>query len=230
MNFLELLEELGITLNDEQIKQFELYYELLVETNKVMNLTAITERDDVYLKHFYDSITLSKVIKNEEVSICDIGAGAGFPSIPLKICFPNIKITIVDALAKRIGFLTTLVNKLGLKGVTLVHGRAEDYCKANRESFDYVTARAVARLNTLSEFTLPLVKVNGKLISMKSDYTDELNEAKNAINILGGKFNQVVEFSLPIEGSKRALIIVDKVKETNKKYPRNFNLIKKNPL
>lgn len=230
MDFLKLINELGITLNDEQIKQFEMYYELLVETNKVMNLTAITEKDGVYLKHFYDSVTLSKVIKNEDVSICDIGAGAGFPSIPLKICFPNIKVTIVDALAKRIGFLTNLVNKLNLKDVTLIHDRAEDYCKKHREEFDYVTARAVARLNVLSEFTLPLVKINGKLISMKSEYTDELNDAKNAINLLGGKFNKVIEFDLPIENSKRALIIVDKIKETNKKYPRNFNLIKKSPL
>lgn len=230
MDFLKLVNDLGITLNDEQIKQFEIYYEFLVETNKVMNLTAITEKDDVYLKHFYDSITLSKVIKNEKVSICDIGAGAGFPSIPLKICFPNIKVTIVDALAKRISFLSSLVNKLNLKDVTLVHDRAEDYCKKNREKFDFVTARAVARLNVLSEFTLPLVKINGKLISMKSNHIDELNEAKNAITLLGGKFNEVIEFDLPIENSKRVLIIVDKIKETNKKYPRNFNLIKKSPL
>lgn len=231
MDFIKLLkEELGFELTDKQINQLDIYYNFLVEKNKVMNLTAITDKDEVYLKHFYDSITLSKVIKNEDVTLCDVGAGAGFPSIPLKICFPKIKVTIIDALAKRITFLEELVNKLDLDNVKLVHSRAEDFCKNNREAFDYVTARAVKRLNVLAEITIPLVKINGFFISMKGDYLEELTEAKNGINLLGGEISNIVEFNLPIEDSKRSLIVIKKKKETSKKYPRNFNIITKKPL
>jgi 16S rRNA (guanine527-N7)-methyltransferase len=168
MDFNSLLSKIDITLSNRQLEQFDIYFKFLVEYNEVVNLTAITDEEEVYIKHFYDSILLSKVIDlNSIKSLCDVGAGAGFPSIPLKILYPELNVTIVDGLDKRIKFLTLLCQKLDIKGVNLVHGRAEDYAKTHRESFDIVTARAVARFNILNELCIPLVKVGGHFISLK---------------------------------------------------------------
>ena len=228
--FITGLKEKGIELTEHQLNQFNRYYELLIEWNERMNLTAITNKKEVYLKHFYDSITVGFDFELNDQSICDVGAGAGFPSIPLKIVYPNLSITIVDSLDKRITFLNYLINELGLEDVQAVHARAEDYVKDHRESFDIVTARAVARLNILDELCLPLVKLNGYFITLKGlKATEELTEAKKGIEILGGKVRNEVSFTLQND-EHRCNIFIEKVKETPKKYPRNFGQIKKKPL
>ncbi len=232
--FIEALKDKGISLTKEQLNQFERYYEVLVEWNEKMNLTNITEKKEVYLKHFYDSISLSFYEDLSKVNrLCDVGAGAGFPSIPLKICYPHLNVTIVDSLKKRITFLEYLKGELNLKELQFVHTRAEDIGrdKAYRESFDLVTARAVARTNVLSEYCLPLVKVNGKFIAMKgAQVEEELREAKNAINTLGAKVKDNISFTLPIEKSDRSIIIIEKKINTPKKYPRNPGIPQKKPL
>jgi 16S rRNA (guanine527-N7)-methyltransferase len=232
--FKQALEEKGITLSPSQLDQFETYFKLLVEWNEKVNLTAITDKEEVYLKHFYDSISPSFFIDfNQDISLCDVGAGAGFPSIPLKICFPSIKLSIVDSLNKRITFLKTLTDELGLQNVNLYHDRAETFGKSaeHREQYDYVTARAVARLSVLSELCLPLVKKGGKFIALKgAGADDEVLAGKKALTILGGKMNQDFYFQLPKEDSKRHIILIDKVKETPKKYPRKPGTPNKQPL
>ena len=197
-----------------------------------MNLTAITEKDEVYRKHFLDSLEIVRAIDNKEkYTLCDVGSGAGFPSIPLAIVDSNVNVTIIDALNKRIKFLNDLTSKLGLSNVEALHRRAEDYVKEVGASFDIVTARAVARLNVLVELCLPLVKVGGKFIAMKgSSGQEELEEAKKGISILGGKIINVIDVVLPDEEEKRQLIIIYKEKETPKKYPRSFAKIKERPL
>jgi 16S rRNA (guanine527-N7)-methyltransferase len=197
-----------------------------------MNLTAITEKEDVYRKHFLDSLEIVRALDQKDAyTLCDVGSGAGFPSIPLAIVDSNVNVTIIDALNKRIKFLNELTNKLGLNNVNALHKRAEDYVKEVGASFDVVTARAVARLNVLVELCLPLVKVGGKFIAMKgSSGQDELEEAKKGINILGGKIIDVIDVVLPDEEEKRQLIIIYKEKETPKKYPRSFAKIKERPL
>ncbi|KPB04471.1 16S rRNA (guanine(527)-N(7))-methyltransferase RsmG [Bacillus sp. CHD6a] len=232
--FISLLEEKGISLSPQQLSQFDTYYKLLVEWNEKMNLTAITDEEEVYLKHFYDSITASFYVDlNKELSLCDVGAGAGFPSIPLKICFPNIKVTIVDSLNKRITFLQNLASELGLKNVHFVHDRAETFGKNAdyREKFDLVTARAVARLSVLSELCLPLVKEGGMFVPMKAAAaSEELEKGKKALQILGGKLEKVHSFSLPLEESERNILIINKIKSTPKKYPRKPGTPNKQPL
>ncbi|MGD6782365.1 16S rRNA (guanine(527)-N(7))-methyltransferase RsmG [Sutcliffiella horikoshii] len=232
--FISLLEEKGISLSSQQLSQFDTYYKLLVEWNEKMNLTAITDEEEVYLKHFYDSTTASFYVDlNQELSLCDVGAGAGFPSIPLKICFPNLKVTIVDSLNKRITFLQNLANELGLKNVHFVHDRAETFGKNAdyREKFDLVTARAVARLSVLSELCLPLVKEGGMFVPMKAAAaSDELEKGKKALQILGGKLEKVHSFSLPLEESERNILIINKIKSTPKKYPRKPGTPNKQPL
>lgn len=227
------LGKLGIELSEKQMDQFATYFHLLVEWNQKMNLTAITEHEEVYLKHFYDSITLAFsetfVAKGK---LCDVGSGAGFPSLPLKIVFPELEITIVDSLNKRITFLTTLVEALQLDGVHLYHDRAESFGQnfEFRETFDFVTARAVARLNILTELCLPLVKKNGYFFALKAAKSEEeLVEAKPAIALLGGKLVQAEDVSLP-NGDTRHIIIVQKKKETPKKYPRKPGQPNKQPL
>ena len=232
--FYQELAKFNINLSDQQKKQFETYFKTLVEWNQKMNLTAITEKQDVYLKHFYDSLApiLYKIIPNQELNLLDIGAGAGFPSIPMKIIFPEIKITIIDSLNKRITFLDNLSQELGLKNITLLHGRAEDFGqdKNFRNQFDFVTARAVARLNVLSELTIPFLKKGGQLISLKaSQMADEVIESKNAFNILGGKLQEQVDYNLP-NGDERHLVLVKKTKDTPKKYPRKAGTPNKTPL
>ncbi|MGX7204516.1 16S rRNA (guanine(527)-N(7))-methyltransferase RsmG [Enterococcus pingfangensis] len=227
------LKKQGIELSAKQLDQFATYFQLLVEWNQKMNLTAITEHEEVYLKHFYDSITLAFSDTFEPVGkLCDVGSGAGFPSLPLKIVFPELEITIVDSLNKRITFLTTLVEALQLDGVQLYHDRAETFGQNPefREAFDFVTARAVARLNVLTELCLPLVKKNGYFFALKAAKSEEeLTEARPAIALLGGKLIQAEDVSLP-NGDTRHIITVQKKKETPKKYPRKPGVPNKQPL
>ncbi|WP_323709267.1 16S rRNA (guanine(527)-N(7))-methyltransferase RsmG [Mammaliicoccus sciuri] len=232
--FIDTLKESGITLTDKQIKQFGTYFEMLVEWNEKINLTAVTEKEEVYLKHFFDSVTPSFYIDfNEIETICDVGAGAGFPSIPLKIVYPHLQITIVDSLNKRIKFLNELAASLDLDKVNYVHDRAETFGKSQqyRESFDLVTARAVARLSVLSELCLPLVKKGGQFVALKgSQGNEELEDAQFAISVLGGEVKTVNEFTLPLEESMRQIITIDKLRQTPKKYPRKPGTPNKEPL
>ena len=228
------LEMLGIQLTDVQKEQFDRYYELLIEWNRVMNLTGITEYDEVNLKHFTDSLTIVRIKDMENVStLIDVGTGAGFPGIPVKIAFPHIKVTLLDSLNKRIKFLNQVVEELDLKDVVTLHGRAEDYAKKEeyREQFDLCASRAVANLSTLSEYCLPFVKKGGCFISYKSaDSDEEIEQSKKALDILGGKIEKVDKFVLPGSDMGRALVMVEKVKNTPRKYPRKAGVPSKEPL
>ena len=232
--FYRLLAKQNIILTDQQKAQFERYFELLVEWNQKINLTAITEKEEVYLKHFYDSIApiLQGLIKNQEIKLLDIGAGAGFPSLPMKILYPQLDVTIIDSLNKRINFLQLLAEELDLEGVHFYHGRAEDFAqdKHFRAQFDIVTARAVARMQVLSELTIPYLKVGGKLLALKaSNAPEELTEAKNALNLLFSKVEDNLSYTLP-NGDPRYITIVEKKKETPNKYPRKAGMPNKRPL
>ncbi len=233
-NFQKDLEEFHITLSDRQMEQFLLYYEMLVEKNKVMNLTAITEFDEVMKKHFVDSLSLAKVYDlNSSVSVIDIGTGAGFPGIALKIAFPDLKVTLLDSLNKRIIFLQDVIDSLGLKQIEVIHGRAEDLAKPEkfREKYDLCVSRAVANLAVLSEYCLPYVKVGGKFISYKSEKgAEEIKSAKHAVDVLGGKIKDQICFTLPASDLNRCLIVIDKVKRTPNQYPRKAGTAHKNPL
>ncbi|WP_034551626.1 16S rRNA (guanine(527)-N(7))-methyltransferase RsmG [Carnobacterium funditum] len=229
------LQNKGIDVNEKQMKQFDNYLILLQEWNEKINLTAITESEEVYLKHFYDSITAGLYMDfNKGVqSLCDVGAGAGFPSIPLKIIFPKLKVTIVDSLNKRIQFLTILAETLQLEDVHFYHDRAELFGQNQqfRETFDFVTARAVARMSVLAELCLPLVKKGGIFIALKASSSDsEMKESKKAIATLGGKFRKEFIFELPKEAGERHILLIDKKKETPKKYPRKPGTPNKSPL
>src|SRR5690625_4141005 len=232
--FATALQERGLQLTDKQLKQFNIYYDLLIEWNEKVNLTAITEKEEVYLKHFFDSITPSFHTNFQDIqTVCDIGAGAGFPSIPLKICFPHLQITIVDSLNKRINFLKQLVEALDLDHTQLVHARAEDFGqqKEHRGRYDLVTARAVARMSVLSEYCLPVCKIGGLFMALKGvSSSEELSDAKKAIQLLGGEFVENHQFTLPIEGSGRSLIMTKKTKNTPKKYPRKPGTPAKSPI
>jgi len=232
--FRALLESRGLSVTDRQLEQFEIYYRELVDWNEKMNLTGITEKEQVYIKHFYDSISLSFFYPLADVrSLADIGSGAGFPSIPLKIVFPHLRVTIVDSLQKRIGFLRHLTEQLGVADVECVHGRAEDIARiaAHRDRYDVVTARAVARLNVLAEFCLPFVRPQGAFIAMKgSDPSEELSEAAFALKELGGAVEADHSFELPMEQSGRHIIVVRKTKGTSGKYPRKAGVPLKTPL
>ena len=228
------LADLGFPLTDRQKEQYERYFELLVEWNEKINLTAITEKDEVYLKHFYDSIApiLQGLIENQPIRLLDIGAGAGFPSLPMKILFPELDVTIIDSLNKRINFLHLLAEELDLSGVHFYHGRAEDFAqdKAFRAQFDLVTARAVARMQVLSELTIPYLKVGGRLLALKaSNAPEELEEAKNALNLLFSKVEDNLQYELP-NGDPRYITVVEKKKETPNKYPRKAGMPNKRPL
>lgn len=228
------LADLGFPLTDRQKEQYERYFELLIEWNEKINLTAITDKDEVYLKHFYDSVApiLQGLIENQPIRLLDIGAGAGFPSLPMKILFPELDVTIIDSLNKRINFLHLLAEELGLSGVHFYHGRAEDFAqdKAFRAQFDLVTARAVARMQVLSELTIPYLKVGGRLLALKaSNAPEELEEAKNALNILFSKVENNLQYELP-NGDPRYITVVEKKKETPNKYPRKAGMPNKRPL
>jgi len=228
------LSEIGVTLTEQQINQFLRYYELLVEWNEKMNLTAITTYDEVMKKHFVDSLSLIKTYDiSKHVKVIDVGTGAGFPGLALKIAYPALQVTLLDSLNKRINFLNEVIAQLGLTGVETVHGRAEDFAKPNmlREKFDLCVSRAVANMSTLSEYCLPFVKVGGEFISYKSEKIDEeMSKAKNAISILGGKLQRNEEFYLPDSDIYRNLVVIKKTKETPKKYPRKAGLPSKEPL
>ena len=227
--FISEVKKLGIDLTSQMLEQLESYYDLLIEWNEKINLTAITLKEEVYLKHFYDSLTLCRVIDlNKEKTLCDIGTGAGFPGIVLKICFPHLKVTLIDALNKRILFLKEVCNKLNLDNVTFIHARAEEYSIKNRNIFDLVTARAVAKLNVLLEYSTPLVKVNGYFIAMKG--IEDAKESKHATDELNLKLEEEIKFLLPIENSNRTIIKLKKLGNTPGKYPRKFSEIKKKPL
>ncbi len=235
--FRQALADHGLHLTDTQMQQFHTYYDYLITINEHVNLTAITEQDDVYLKHFYDSLVpgiQNPALFQQPITLCDVGAGAGFPSIPLKIVFPQLKVTIVDSLNKRITFLHNLVEKLELTDVTLCHDRAETFAKpklGHREAFDLVTARAVARLSVLAELCLPLVKIGGQLVALKASHTpEEVRDADRAIAILGGKLNHDEQLNLPVSGDVRHLVWIDKVKTTPKKYPRKPGTPNKEPI
>ena len=218
--FIEELKLINVSLTQNQLDQLNEYYNLLIEYNKVMNLTGITEYEEVYLKHFYDSLTLAKVIDLNSInSLCDIGTGAGFPGLVLKIVFPNLKITLLDSLNKRIEFLKVVIDKLSLKNIEVIHSRAEDYALKNRNKFDVTTARAVAHTSILLEYAIPLTKINGYFIPLKANMNEELKEIDNAINELNVRLIKKSEFKLPIEGSTRTILLFEKLKD-NKNYPR----------
>ena len=234
--FVQELSKRNFKLNEKQINQFNQYFNSLIEANKHVNLTRITAEDDVYLKHFYDSITpllTFRTVFKSSSSLCDVGAGAGFPSIPLKIMQPDLQVTIVDSLGKRLNFLQDLIAQLGLKDVALVHGRAEDVGQNSRyrEQFDIVTARAVANMAVLSEYCLPLVKKGGNFIALKGPKAeDELGTSKKALSILGGKTAAVKQLQLPQSTEERTLILIEKVKATPKKYPRQAGTPHRKPI
>ncbi len=231
---LDKMNELSVLLTDKQVEQFVKFYELLVEWNKVMNLTGITEYEEVVEKHFVDSISIVKAIDIHNVhSVIDIGTGAGFPGIPLKIVFPHLKITLLDSLNKRIKFLNTVIDELGLEDIQTIHGRAEDFAKQEnyREKYDLCVSRAVANLSTLSEYCLPYVNVGGMFVSYKSgDVDEELNKSEKAVQILGGKVKDTIKFELPGTDIGRSFVKIKKIKNTGKKFPRKAGLPSKEPL
>ena len=225
---------LGVTLSDEQIRQFLKYFEMLVEWNEVMNLTAITEYDEVVMKHFVDSLSIVKVNGFDNVtSIIDVGTGAGFPGVPLKIMYPQLKVTLLDSLNKRLNFLNQVIEKLGLENITTVHYRAEDGARKAelREQFDCVVSRAVANMSTLCEYCLPYAKVGGCFVAYKSgNAEEEIDKAKKAVHLLGGVKENAIYFDLPDSDIGRSLVIVKKKEPTSKKYPRKAGLPSKEPL
>ena len=228
--FVLALKDLGIDITEEKLNKLDKYYDLLIEWNNKINLTRITDKDEVYLKHFYDSLTLIKAVKLNNQTLLDVGTGAGFPGLVLKIVFPNLKVTLVDSLNKRIIFLKSVIEKLNLKGINAIHERIEDYAKTSRESFDIVTSRAVASLPVLSEMCIPLVCEKGLFIPMKADAKGEIKSSQNAIKTLGGVLRDTILFKLPKDAGERTLIIIEKINKTSVKYPRKFSEIKKKPL
>lgn len=232
--FEEKLAHLGIVLNDTQKEQFHQFYEILVEWNSFMNLTGITEYEEVNEKHFVDSVSLIKAVDLSKVkTVIDVGTGAGFPGIPLKIAFPHLEIVLLDSLNKRVKFLNEVIEQLGLTGIRAIHGRAEDYAKQKeyREQFDLCVSRAVANLSTLSEYCIPYVNVGGMFIPYKSGEIDEeVETSKKVIHILGGKLSEVVKFQLPGTDIGRSFVRIEKIQNTSKKYPRKAGLPAKEPL
>lgn len=222
--------KLGITLTPTMEEQLETYYKILIEENKKYNLTRITILEDVYLKHFYDSLTLYKVIKLDDESICDIGTGAGFPGLVLKIVFQNLKVTLVESNKKKCNFLNIVKEKLNLNNLIIINARAEDYSKTNREIFDIVTSRAVAPIKHLLEYSIPLVKVNGHYIAMKSNVDNEIANIDNYYKKLSITKENEIKFYLPKENSLRTLIMYKKESKTNPIYPRRYNEIKKKDI
>lgn len=227
--FLEELKKLGILLTPKQEQDLETYYKLLISYNNNVNLTAITKEEDVYLKHFYDSLTLFKGIDlKENLKICDLGTGAGFPGLVLKIVFPNLSIALVDSLEKRIKFLDLVIKELELKNIKTVHSRIEEFKEI--EAFDVVVSRAVAKINILLELGCKLPKVNGLFVFMKGNILEELKSAKNALKVLNYSLEKIINFKLPIEESERNIVILKHTSPTSNKYPRQFSIIKKKPL
>ncbi len=226
-NFIEELKKIGIELDDEKLNQLNIYYQLLISWNEKMNLTGITKKEDVYLKHFYDSLTLIRAIDLTKINtLCDIGTGAGFPGLVVKIVFPQLNVTLVDSLNKRIIFLNEVIKELRLTNIETKSVRIEEYGITNREKYDVVVARAVAPLPILLEYASPLVKIGGHFIAMKGNN----EEHDERYPMLGIKYIETIDFLLPYENSQRTLIKFNKYDKTNKKYPRRYAEIKKKPL
>lgn len=226
--FLEELKKLGINLTNDQIDKLARFYQLLVTWNEKINLTTIIKEEEVYLKHFYDSLTLIKVVDlRQPLTVLDVGTGAGFPGIVLKIVFPNLKITLLDSLTKRINYLNEIIKELDLHDIETVCSRCEEYTKINREKYDLVVARAVSHLKILSEMIIPTVKVNGYFIAMKANLNDELEKTIPMLKKLNSELKEIKEFSLPIENSKRTLVVIKKNAKTTLLYPRKYSEIKK---
>lgn len=228
------IKELALEITDKQIEQFMKYYEMLVETNKVMNLTSIVELDEVILKHFIDSLLVVKTIDmNKFHTMIDVGTGAGFPGIPLKIMFPHLKVTLLDSLKKRLNFLNNVIEELELTDICTIHGRAEDIGRElnHREKFDVCVSRAVANLSTLSEYCIPFISVGGNFVSYKSEFSDtERKDAEKAIRILGGQIEKNMIVNLPCTEINRSFIIIEKKEKTSKKYPRKAGVPSKEPI
>jgi len=228
--FIKELQKLNINITQEQLNNLETYYNLLVNENKKYNLTTITEKKDVYLKHFYDSLTIVKSVKLSNQFLCDIGTGAGFPGIVLKILFPNLKIDLIDSTTKKCNFLNLVIAKLSLKNIEVINTRAEIYSKTTREKYDIVTSRAVAPLKHLLEYSIPLLKTGGSFIALKSNIIEELNNINNYYQKLGLTNEKIIEFNLPYENSLRTIYKIEKSKVTPIIYPRTYNQIKKKNL
>ena len=229
--FISEVEKLGIEVTSEKLEKLDLFYNLLIDWNEKINLTTITDEESVYLKHFYDSLTLFKDVDlTKDIKICDVGSGAGFPGIVLKIFFPDINITLIDSLNKRIIYLNDIIEKLGLTNIQALHYRMEDFSKLHEEEYDYITARAVSQLPILCEICVKALKVNGKLVFMKANCDEELLDFESKLRKLGLKLSKVNKFVLPIENSNRSIISIEKYCKTNKLYPRTIDKIKKNPL
>lgn len=228
--FINNLKELNIEITDKKLNQLDLYYQILKEENNKYNLTAITEEKQVYLKHFFDSLTITKIIKLNSQSLCDIGTGAGFPGIVLKIIYPDLSVTLLESNKKKCNFLNIIKEKLNLTKLTIINKRAEDYSKEHREIYDIVTSRAVAPLKHLLEYSVPLVKINGYYIAMKSNIEEETKNINNYYQKLDINLVDKIEFTLPIENSKRTLLLYQKTKKTNKIYPRKYNEITKKEI
>lgn len=228
--FISELKKINIEISQEQLEKLEKYYELLIEYNSKINLTRIIEKEEVYLKHFYDSLTLSKIIDlNKEKSLCDLGSGAGFPGIVLKIFYPDLNITLIDSLNKRIKFLNDVIKELNLKKIEAIHIRIEDFAKENIEIFDVVTARAVAPLNILLELGINLVKIGKYFVAMKGNIMNEPNFS-SALKKLNCRIEKIENFKLPFEESERTLIKISKLLSTPKLFPRKYSIIKAKPL
>ena len=226
--FLDELTKLNITLTTDQLNKLDLFYKILVDWNNKINLTSIIREEDVYLKHFYDSLTLIKAIDlTKNIKLCDVGSGAGFPGIVLKIVYPNLDITLIDSLNKRVIYLNEVINKLELTNIQAIHTRMEDYSKKHEEKFDIITARAVANTKLLTEICIKALKINGKLVFMKANINNELDNINQLFNNLGCNLENIIRFKLPIEESNRSLVIITKNSMTKKQYPRRIDIIKK---
>lgn len=229
--FQEEVFKLGIVLDEYKLNQLERFYELLISWNEKINLTTITKKEEVYLKHFYDSLTLIKAVDlTKNLTLLDVGSGAGFPGIVLKIVFPNLKITLLDSMNKRINYLNEIIHELELKDIDTICARCEEFAKVNREKYDLAVARAVSHLEILAELILPIVKVNGYFLAMKSNALDEIDKSRKILKELNSSIISVIEFQLPIENSNRTLIKIKKNSKTSSKYPRKYDQIKKDHL
>lgn len=225
--FINYIKKLNLEINNEILNKLDKYYKLLNEWNDKFNLTTILEEESVYLKHFYDSVCIikSNLIKNENIKLCDFGTGAGFPGIVIKIFFPNINVTLIESNNKKCIFLNEIIKELDLKNIEVINTRMEIYSKNNRELFDIVTCRAVSHLRIISELSIPLLKVNGYFIPLKSSVEDEIKESKSILNELNSKIENIISYELPIENSKRNILVIKKLKETSLKYPREYKKI-----